>query len=284
MGDSKLLSPPVLTCLLLIFGGILWSMTRFDRTRSLIASFSCVPSETSATETAQEPYRKFLGPSICVVGRSSPSHIPDGLAAFSFSLSSAPYKHILQFIIPCEFPPEAERRTRDVIQSINRIGGESTVFLVLRNESITKSYSVPDITDYCYVETDLLMQKLLHATWNDLTTGEIVWPLLEKESLPVLSNFTLCDYFLFTNTDNLYGREFLPRVWKAMRVKAVRKQHRYNKENTKILIFGLLGYDWRRFCFTLWKGRVGDGWKRYRETHTDTQTHKQTQMKRHRRV
>jgi hypothetical protein len=156
--------------------------------------------------------KREKGPSICIVARSSPSHIPHSLFAFSFSLSSAPYENIIQFIIGCEFSREDENRLRVAVRAIHAISGETKVFIVKKNPAKSAHYRPTNMTDYCYIETDLIMDKLINAKWGDLTSGELSWPALRDESHTINENDRLCDYFLFTNTDNVYGRAMFPEL------------------------------------------------------------------------
>jgi hypothetical protein len=161
---------------------------------------------------AREILESSHKPSVCVVARSSPSHLPAELVAFLVSLGSSSYYPLFQFIIPCEFSEKDEIRLRSLVRWVRT--KNTDVFVVNRERALTASYAVPNQTDWCYLETDLLIQKLLNASKMDLRNDEISWPAHHKHFSVNFDTPPLCDYFLVTNTDNLYGKSFLPTLHK----------------------------------------------------------------------
>ncbi len=149
-------------------------------------------------------------PSVCVIGRSSFSHLPASLSTFSYSLlSQRNYSSVLQFIIGCEFNEAQEVALRDLVDHINCAVKVTAVFAVLRNESKRLPYLIKGLDDFCYIETDLLLDRLLLARTGDLQDGRLAWPALTSDYLPRDPTSPLCDYFLFSNTDNFYGSAML---------------------------------------------------------------------------
>lgn len=103
-------------------------------------------------------------PSICVIARSSPAHLPTALSAFSFSLLSTNYPNILQFIIACEFSNNDEQLLRDTVASINQLANESPrVFVVNRTEGARESLLFPKLKDFCYIDTDLTVSNVVNC-------------------------------------------------------------------------------------------------------------------------
>ncbi len=169
-----------------------------------------------ATCTTAKCERKFpkrflhssseLSPSVCVIGRSSVSHLPTALSGFSFSLlSQRSYPSVIQFIIGCGFNTSQEAVLRSVVERINCVSNVTAVFVVNRNETNRTPYIIEGLNDFCYIETDLLIDRLLLARTGDLQDGQLAWPALALDYLPQHPESPLCDYFLFSNTDNLYG-------------------------------------------------------------------------------
>ncbi len=160
-------------------------------------------------------------PAICVIGRSSASHLPTALSAFSFSLLSTNYPVLLQFIVGCEFNHSQETDLRESVDRINCAENSTLVFVVNRNKTARSKYLIGNINDFCYIETDLLVDRLLMARTGDLRDGRLAWPALEDNLLPRAADSPMCDYFIFTNTDNLYASRIFRELGKHISRKVV---------------------------------------------------------------
>ncbi len=160
-------------------------------------------------------------PAICIIGRSSAAHLPTALSAFSFSLLSTNYPVLLQFIVGCEFNEPQDTALRETVDRINCAENSTLVFVVNRNQTARSKYLIEKINDFCYIETDLVVDRLLIARTGDLRDGRLAWPALEERLLPRAAETPMCDYFMFTNTDNLYASRTFHELGKHINQKVV---------------------------------------------------------------
>jgi len=155
--------------------------------------------------------KNLTAPMICVIARASLNQSASLLPAFVTSLLSNQYSNFHVWILPTDLP-YSEEHWRLQVRRLNLFSKKRFLSLAKTHPSVSSNWGhyLPKTGDYGYVATDLQREVLSYSTVEDFLLGRTeIWDNDTSLAAPAVPSHRklrdpLCDYFLFTNADNLY--------------------------------------------------------------------------------